>query len=127
MHLWLQTSLPTLSRKSEAAVAIHYALTFWPAMVRYGDDGRIEIDNSAAERSLRGVAVGRRNYLFAGSDRGAAVFYTLIESAKLSGLDPEAYLRHLLTHIAEHPICRIKELLPWNLARSLELVNQPAA
>ena len=99
-------------------------------MVRYVDDGRIEIDNSAAERALRGIAVGRRNYLFAGSDRGgerAAVFYTLIESAKLNGLDPEAYLRHLLTHTAEHPICRIEELLPWNFARSLELVNQLAA
>jgi len=130
MHLWLETSLATLSRKSETAAAIHYALTLWPAMVCYVDDGRIEIDNSAAERALRGVAVGRRNYLFAGSDRGgerAAVFYTLIESAKLNGLDPEAYLRHLLTHIAEHPICRIEELLPWNFARSLEPVNQRAA
>jgi transposase len=130
MHLWLQTSLAMLSRKSETAAAIQYALTLWPAMVRYVDDGRIEIDNSAAERSLRGIAVGRRNYLFAGSDRGgerAAVFYTLIESAKLNGLDPEAYLRHLLTHIAEHPICRIEELLPWNFARSLELVNHLAA
>jgi len=130
MHLWLQTSLGTLSRKSETAAAIQYALTLWPAMVRYVDDGRIEIDNSAAERSLRGVAVGRRNYLFAGSDRGgerAAVFYTLIESAKLNGLDPEAYLRHVLTHIAEHPIRRIEELLPWNFARSLEPRNERAA
>jgi transposase len=91
-------------------------------MVRCLDDGRIEIDNSAAERALRGVAVGRRNYLFAGSDRGgerAAVFYTLIGSAKLNGLDTEAYLRHVLTHIADHPITRIEELLPWNFARSL--------
>ena len=130
MHLWLQASLTTLSRKSETAGAIHYALTLWPQMVRYVDDGRIEIDNSAAERSLRGVAVGRRNYLFAGSDRGgerAAVFYTLIESAKLNGLDPEAYLRHVLTHIAEHPIRRIEELLPWNFTRSLQPVNQLAA
>ena len=130
MHLWLQTSLAKLSRKSETAAAIHYALSLWPAMVRYVDDGRIEIDNSAAERSLRGIAVGRRNYLFAGSDRGgerAAVFYTLIGSAKLNGLDPEAYLRHLLTHIADHPIRRIEELLPWNFARSLELVNPIAA
>src|SRR5260370_21288789 len=82
------------------AAAIHYALSLWNAMVRYLDDGRIEIDNSAAERALRGLAVGRRNYLFAGSDRGgerAAVFYTLIGSAKLNGLDPEAYLQHVLT------------------------------
>jgi transposase len=130
MHLWFQTSLGALSRKSERAAAIHYALTLWPAMVRYGDDSRIEIDNSSAERSLRGVAVGRRNYLFAGSDLGgrrAAVFYSLIESAKLNGLDPEAYLRDVLTHIAEHPVRRIKELLPWNFARRLALLNERAA
>ena len=70
MHLWLKASLAKLSRKSDTAAAIHYALTLWDAMVRYVDDGRIEIDNSAAERALRAVAVGRRNYLFAGSDRG---------------------------------------------------------
>jgi transposase len=130
MHLWLKASLATLSRKSDTAAAIHYALSLWDAMVRYLDDGRIEIDNSAAERALRGVAVGRRNYLFAGSDRGgerAAVFYTLIGSAKLNGLDPEAYLQHVLTHIADHPIHRIEELLPWNFARSLQPVNERAA
>ncbi len=130
MHLWLLTSLGKLSRKSDTAAAIHYALSLRDALLRYLDDGRIEIDNFAAERALRCVAVGRRNYLFAGSDRGgerAAVFSSLIGSAKLNDLDPEAYLRHVLTHIADHPITRIEELLPWNFARNLELKNELAA
>ena len=92
-------------------------LSRWPSLLRAFEDGRVGLDNNPAERALRGVAVGRKNYLFAGSDRGAeraAVFYTLIESAKLNRLDPEAYLRDVLTRIADHPHQRLAELLPWN-------------
>jgi transposase len=116
---WLQQTLATVSQKSALAIAIRYALARWVALTRYRDDGRIEIDNNAAERSLRAVALGRKNYLFAGSDIGgerAAAFYSLIGTAKLNGLDPERYLRAVIERIAEHPINRIDELLPWNLA-----------
>jgi hypothetical protein len=99
--------------------AVHAGLGRWPALLCCCDDGRLEIDNNAAERALRAVVLGRKNYLFAGSDSGgehAASIYSLIGTAKLNGFDPEAYLCDVLARIANHPINRIGELLPWNMA-----------
>jgi len=130
LRKWMEKALRSLSSKSETAAAIRYALSRWRALTRYTDDGLLEIDNSAAERALRAVALGRKNFLFAGSDHGgerAAAMYTLIGSAKLNGLDPELYLRTVLAQIADYPISQIQDLLPWNLAPSLQTHSSQAA
>jgi transposase len=117
LERWLREQRPKLSRGNDLAKAMDYMLKRWPAFARFLDDGRICLSNNAAERALRGVALGRKSWLFAGSDRGgqrAAAMYSLIVTAKMNGVDPQAWLGDVLARIAEHPANRIDELLPWN-------------
>jgi len=113
---WLQSELPKISGKSDLAKAIRYALTRLPRLEIYLSNGHLEIDNNAAERGMRGLAIGRKNWMFAGSEGGghnAAIAYTLIETAKLNDVDPQAWLTNVLSRIADHPINRVEELAPW--------------
>ena len=106
-----------LSRHAEVAKAIDYMLTRWPAFTGFLDDGRICLSNNSAERALRGLALGRKSWLFAGSERGAeraALMYTLIQTAKLNNVDPQAWLADVLARIAGTSQTQLAELLPWN-------------
>lgn len=114
-----ESTLAQVSGKSALAMALRYALSRWDALTRYTQDGRLDISNNAAERAIRPLAIGRKNWLFAGSDSGgerAAVVYTIIETARMNDVDPQAYLRAVIARIADHPMKRIDELLPWNIA-----------
>ncbi|AOJ05970.1 IS66 family transposase [Burkholderia mayonis] len=127
---WMTGKLATLSKKSELAKAIRYSLNQWDALVLYGKEGCAEISNALAENALRCVSLGRKNFLFAGSDSGgerAAAMYGLIGTCKLNRINPRAYLEYVLTHIADHPINRIDELLPWNVATKLPRQADPSA
>jgi hypothetical protein len=113
----MRTERARLSRHAETAKAMDYMLKRWPAFTRFLGDGRICLSNNAAERALRGIALGRRSWLFAGSDRGgarAAAMYTLIATAKLNGIDPQAWLADVLRRIGDHPASRLDQLLPWH-------------
>ena len=117
LRSWMQDMRAGMSRHAPVAKAMDYMLTRWDAFTGFLDDGRICLTNNAAERALRGIALGRKSWLFAGSDRGgdrAAFMYTLIVSAKLNEIDPQAWLAHVLGNIADTPQNRLDELLPWN-------------
>jgi transposase len=117
LQRWMETERARLSRHAVTAKAIDYMLKRWPAFTRFLDDGRICLSNNAAERALRGIAIGRKAWLFAGSDRGgerAAAMFTLIETAKLNSVDPQAWLADVLGRINDHPVTRLAALLPWN-------------
>ena len=113
---WMREERAKLSRSSDVAKAMDYMLKRWPSFARFLDDGRLCMTNNAAERALRGIALGRKSWLFAGSDRGgerAAAMYSLIVTAKMNDIDPEAWLADVLARIATHPTHRLDELLPW--------------
>jgi hypothetical protein len=123
LETWMRTERAKVSRHNDVAKAMDYMLKRWPAFTRFLDDGRICLTNNAAERALRCVAIGRRNWTFCGSDRGgerAAAIYTLIASAKLNDIDPEAWLADVLRRINDHPASKLDELLPWNWQRAAD-------
>ena len=117
LEIWMRQQRALLSNKNDTAKAINYLLNRWAAFTRFLDDGRVCLTNNAAERALRGVAVGRRNWTFAGSDAGgdrAAAVYTLIETCAMNDVDPQAWLADVLARLPDHPANKVDELLPWN-------------
>ena len=130
LKAFLETCLTRISRKADLADAIRYSLTLWTALTRFAEDGRLEMTNNAAERAIRPLTLGRRNWTFLGSDTGgdrAAVFYTLIQTCKLNAINPQAYLADVIGRIADHPAKRIDELLPWNWQAHHQAADQVAA
>jgi hypothetical protein len=121
LETWMRAQRGKLSRHSDVGKAMDYMLKRWETFTRFLIDGRICLTNNAAERALRGIALGRKSWLFAGSDRGgerAAVMYTLIQTARLNDIDPQAWLADVLARINEHNIQRLDQLLPWNWNRT---------
>jgi transposase len=129
LEAWMRTERARLSRHAEAAKAMDYMLRRWPAFTRFLEDGRVCLTNNAAERALRGIALGRKAWLFAGSDRGgdrAALMYTLIQTARLNDVDPQAWLADVLARLNDHPIRDLDELLPWTWRATREPVSHAA-
>lgn len=130
LETWMRDERRRLSRHSDVAGAIDYMLKRWASFTRFLEDGRICLTNNAAERALRGLALGRKAWLFAGSDRGgqrAAFLYSLIVTAKLNDVDPQAWLADVLARIAEHPVQKLDELMPWNWRNSNAVHDAMAA
>ena len=126
LEAWMRQERAKLSRHNDVAKAMDYMLTRWASFTRFLKDGRICVSNNAAERGLRGIALGRKSWLFAGSDRGgqrAAMMYSLIVTAKMNDVDPQVWLADVLARIAEHPASRLDELLPWQWAQSSRITR----
>ncbi len=129
LHAWLSAQVARLSRNHDLTKACHYMLRRWEAFTQFLDDGRVCLTNNAAERALRCIPLGRKAWLFCGSDRGgqrAAILYTLIQTAKLNDIDPQAWLADVLARIADHPVQRLGEMLPWNWRKGEGVLSQAA-
>jgi hypothetical protein len=129
LHSWMIDERRKLSGGNDVAKAMDYMLKRWTVFTRFLNDGRVCWTNNAAEQALRGIALGRKSWLFAGSDRGgqrAAVMYSLIVSAKMNDVDPQAWLAHVLACIAQHPVSQLDNLLPWNWRHQAAQTRQAA-